>query len=235
MKQRGLLLTAIILFTVTSSPAQIDRILERLGLGSGLSEPQIASGLKEALQVGTGNAVKQVGRVDGYFRNDVIKILLPEKIRKTEGVLRFAGYGPQIDEFVLSMNRAAERAAPKAKRIFWEAILEMSFADARQILTGGDTAATEYFKAKTSDDLTVAFLPVVRKAMNDVGVTRRYQRLMGRMPDIPMVQSETFDLDRYVVEKSLDGLFYTLGEEERKIRTDPAARVTKLLQEVFGR
>lgn len=218
----------------TMCGGQVDRVLERLGLGHRLSESQIVAGLKEALQVGTANTVKQTGRVDGYFKNEAIKILLPEKLRKMEPALRVAGYGQQVDELVLSMNRAAERAAPRAKQIFWDAIKQMTFDDARTILTGPDTAATNYFRQKTTPHLISAFTPIVQQAMNDVGVARRYKEVVGRYQNIPFVKTEPFDLDQYVVEKSLDGLFYVLGEEERKIRRDPAARVTKLLRDVFS-
>ena len=217
--------------------AQIDRIFKRLGLGSQgrLSEVKIASGLKEALKVGTENTVHLTGKTDGYFLNQTIKILMPEKLRTLEKGLRAVGYGPKVDEFVLSMNRAAEKAAPFAKQIFWNAIEEMTFEDARQILSGHDTAATDYFKGKTSDRLAVVFKPIVDKAMNEVGVTRQYKRLVGRYETLPFVKKETFDLDQYVVNKALGGLFHVLGEEEKKIRTDPAARVTDLLKEVFGK
>jgi hypothetical protein len=145
------------------------------------------------------------------------------------------GYGPQVDEFVLSMNRAAERAAPAAKQIFWDALGQMTFEDARKILSGNETAATDYFKGKTTDKLTAAFRPVVDKSMNEVGVARQYNELVGRYESIPFVKKETFDLDSYVVTKALDGLFHVLGDEEKKIRTNPEARVTDLLKEVFGK
>lgn len=218
-------------------PAPFGQILEGLGLGQqrGLSDVKIASGLKEALQIGTQNAVSLTGRPDGYFLNQAIKILMPEKLQTLDKVLRAVGYGPQVEELVLSMNRAAERAAPFANEIFWDAIGGMSFDDARKILAGGDTAATEYFKAKTTDKLVAAFRPVVGQAMNEVGVTRQYKDLVGRYQAIPFVKTETFDIDHYVVNKSLDGLFYMVGEQERKIRANPTARVTDLLKEVFAK
>jgi hypothetical protein len=202
---------------------------------SGLSDAKIASGLKEALQIGTQNAVSLTGRPDGYFGNAAIKILMPSQLQPIEKGLRAVGYGPQIDELVLSMNRAAERAAPAAKPIFLEAITAMSFDDAQRILSGSPTAATEYFRGKTSDKLTAAFQPVVAQTMREVGVSRQYKELMGRTQAIPFLKSEAFDLDRYVVAKSLDGLFYVLGQEEQKIRTNPAARATDLLKQVFGK
>jgi hypothetical protein len=237
MMIRALAVGAIVLVTAAPASAQLGRILRGLGLGrpGGLSDAKIASGLKEALQIGTQNAVNLTGRLDGYFRNEVIKILMPEKLQTLEKGLRLVGYGPRVDEFVLSMNRAAERAAPRAKAIFWDAIGEMSFEDARKILNGGDTAATDYFQDKTTDRLAAAFRPVVDKAMNEVGVTRRYKELIGRYEAIPFVTSERLDIDQYVVTKALDGLFYVVGEEERKIRTNPTARVTDLLKEVFAK
>ena len=234
---RALAVGAIVLVTAAPASAQLGRILRGLGLGwpGGLNDAKIASGLKEALQIGTQNAVNLTGRLDGYFRNEVIKILMPEKLQTLEKGLRLVGYGPRVDEFVLSMNRAAERAAPRAKAIFWDAIGEMSFEDARKILNGGDTAATDYFQDKTTDRLAAAFRPVVDKAINEVGVTRRYKELIGRYEAIPFVTSERFDIDQYVVTKALGGLFYVVGEEERKIRTNPTARVTDLLKEVFAK
>jgi hypothetical protein len=201
--------------------------------GGELSEPTIASGLKEALQISTERAVSVTGRPDGYFRNEAIKILMPDSLQIVEKGLRTIGYGPQVDEFVLSMNRAAERAAPAAKPIFWDAIMSMSIDDAGRILGGGSTAATEYFKAKTTDKLTAAFRPTVAQAMNEVGVTRQSKELIGRYQDIPFARSVSFDLDGYVVSKALAGLFYVVGEEEKRIRTNPAARATTLLKDVF--
>ncbi len=234
---RMFLIGMFILLTAFPASAQLDRIFKGLGIGEkgGPSDAKIGSGLKEALQIGTENAVNLTGKTDGYFLNQVIKILMPEKLRNVEKGLRAVGYGPEIDEFVLSMNRAAERAAPHAKQIFWDAIGEMTFEDVRKILSGHDTAATDYFKGKTSDKLTVIFKPIVDKAMNEVGVTRQYKELVGRYENIPFVKKESFDIDHYVVTKALDGLFYMVGQEEKKIRTNPAARVTDLLKEVFGK
>lgn len=203
--------------------------------GQPIGELRIGAALKEALQVGTANAVKLTGRTDGYFRNEAIKILLPEQLRTLASGLRAVGLGAQVDELVLGMNRAAERAAPQARQIFWQAIGAMTIDDAREILGGGDTAATQYFKTRTSDALAAAFRPVVEASMRDVGVTRQYTELYRRAQAIPFLNVEAYDLDRYVVARALDGLFHVVGEEEKKIRTDPAARVTELLREVFGR
>ena len=219
------------------SAQQLDQLFKGLGLGQqgGLSDAKIGSGLKEALKVGTENTVNLTGHQDGYFMNQAIKILMPSKLQSLEKGLRAVGYGSQVDEFILSMNRAAERAAPAAKKIFWDAIGEMTFDDAHKILSGGDTAATEYFKGKTTGRLTATFRPVVEKATNEVGVTRQYKDLVGRAEAIPFLKVESLDVDNYVVGKALDGLFHVLGEEERKIRTNPTARVTDLLKEVFGK
>jgi hypothetical protein len=227
----------VVLLTAFPVSAQLDRILKGLGIGekSGLSDAKISSGLKEALQIGTENAVRFTGKKDGYFLNQAIKILMPEKLRTFEKGLRAVGYGPEVDEFVLSMNRAAEKAAPFAKQIFWDAIGEMTFDDARKILSGNETAATEYFKDRTTTKLTDVFKPIIGKTMNEVGVTRQYRELVGRYENIPFVKKETFDLDHYVVNKALDGLFHMVGEEEKKIRKNPTARTTELLKEVFGK
>ena len=199
-----------------------------------LDESTIVSGLKEALSQGAANAVSSVAKQDGYFGNEAIKILMPEKIRTVADTLKKFGFQQQVDDFVLSMNRAAEHAAPRAKSYFVDAIKEMSFEDAQKILKGNDTAATDYFKTKMQDRLYAAFEPSVSSSMNEVGVTRAYKNMMNKYATIPFVKAESLDLDHYVTEKSLDGLFYTVGQEEKKIRTDPAARTTDLLKKVFA-
>jgi Protein of unknown function (DUF4197) len=233
--KRGFVILILLLGTIPCL-AQLGDLTQRLGRGksSSLPDTKLASGLKEALQVGTANAVKSTGRVDGYFGNAAIKILMPEKMRTLEKGLRAVGYGPKVDEFVLSMNRAAERAAPAAKKIFLDAVAQMTFDDARKIFSGNDTAATEYFKSKTTAQLTTAFRPIVEKATSEAGVTQQYKQLAGRAQSIPFMRSESLDIDGYVVTKALDGLFYQLAQEEKNIRKNPAARVTKTLKEVFG-
>jgi Protein of unknown function (DUF4197) len=234
---RGFVVSCICLIFTTVSVAQVGDISKRLGLGnqSELSDSKVASGLKEALQVGADNAVKITGRRDGYFGNEAIKILMPKNLQPLEKGLRATGYGPKIDEFILSMNRSAEAAAPASKKIFGDAILSMSFEDARKVLSGGDTAATDYFKKKTSEQLTTAFRPVVEKTMDENSVTQQYKELAGQAQNVPFMKSPNLDITQYVVSKALDGLFYTLGQEERKIRKDPAAQTTSLLREVFGK
>lgn len=233
---------ALLLVLVAAAPAtaqfDLDRLLRDLRRSpapGGLGEVKIGQALKEALQVSTANAVDLTGRVDGYFANQAIKILMPPQLQRLESGLRAVGLGDRVDEFVLSMNRAAEQAAPAARKIFWDAIGEMTIDDARGILGGGDTAATGYFKSKTTEKLTTAFRPVVEAKLSTVGVTRQYKELLGQARMIPFLRTESYDIDSYVVGKALDGLFHVVGEEERKIRTNPAARVTDLLREVFGR
>lgn len=203
--------------------------------GTVADDAQVVSGLKEALSIGTANAVADTSKVDGYFANQAIRILMPEKVRKVADVLGRVGYQKEVDDFVLSMNRAAEAAAPRAKAHFVDAIREMTFEDARKILGGGDTAATEYFRGKTQKKLYDEFRPAVSASMDNVGVTRSYKKMVGKYSALPLAgKTESVDLDHYVTTKALDGLFYMLGQEEKKIRTDPAARVTDLLKTVFG-
>jgi len=193
------------------------------------------AGLKEALSVGTEKAVKTVSQADGYLGNPTIKIPLPEKVQKSEKLLRKVGLKKEVDNFELSMNRAAEKAAPQAKEIFIGAVKAMTFQDAKKVLFGGDTAATDYLKAKTSEKIYSAFKSIVSSAMNDVGVTKSYKQLSDKAKLTRLLKDESLDLDHHVTNKALDGLFYMVGQEEKKIRTDPAARVTELLKKVFGR
>ena len=237
MKRSLHLMTFLMIALVLPANAGLmDDLIQRTGVGqpSGPGNDQIIAGLKEALSIGTGNAVTATSKTNGYFGNQAIKILMPGKIQKAADILGKVGYQKEVDDFVLSMNRAAEKAAPQAKAIFIDAIRQMTVEDARKILGGGDTAATEYFKAKTSGRLYDSFQPVVSSSMNEVGTTRSYKEMMGKYTALPFASAESLDLDRYVTNKSLDGLFYLVGQEEIKIRKDPAARVTDLLKSVFG-
>lgn len=243
MKKNGLIILCLVMILgpipIRSVQAGFTDLLKdaqkAVGLqGGGLSDGEIIDGLKQALEIGTKNAVNTVSKADGYYRNPDIRIPLPGSVQKVEKLLRAAGYGQKVDDFELSMNRAAERAAPEAKAIFWDAIKQMSFDDARKILDGPDNAATTYFREKTGGRLTEIFEPIVHDAMSEVGVTRTYQELDAKVRSIPFAGSLSFDLDQYVTEGGLDGLFFMLAEEEKKIRQDPAARVTDLLQKVFG-
>lgn len=195
----------------------------------------VAAGLKEALTIGAQNAVSAGSQADGYFKNPAIKVPLPEKVQKVEKPLRKIGLSKQVDEFILSMNRAAEKAAPAAKDIFVGAVKEMTILDAINILRGGDTAATDYMRSKTYDKLYAAFKPTVTQAVMSVGVTKAYENLIDKAKKTRLIKDESPDLDHHVTSKALDGLFYLLGQEEKKIRKDPVARVTDLLKKVFGK
>jgi hypothetical protein len=200
-----------------------------------LSNDKIAGGLKEALTKSTGTAVASTGRVDGYFKNQAIKILLPSQLQTVGKGMRMMGMGAQLDELELFMNRAAEQSAPAAKQIFINAITKMTFEDARKILSGGDTAATDYFKKTSTTELTQAFTPIVHQSMENVGVIKQFNAIAQNSMAGPLLGGQSFNLDSYVVGKALDGLFYELGQEEKQIRTDPAAQTTALLKEVFGK
>lgn len=200
-----------------------------------LEQATIISGLKEALALSTEKAIALVGKTDGYFRNQAIKILMPEKMRMVADALSKAGMKKQIDEFILSMNRAAEKAAPKAASIFGEALKNMNLEDARKILNGGDTAATDYFKLKTSDRIYNEFKPIIAATMGEVGTTRLFENIMGRAKTLPLMSGMTVDLDDYVTRKSTDGLFVMLGQQEKMIRINPGARSTDLLKKVFSK
>jgi len=220
-----------------TASAQLKDFLKGIGDalgGRGLSENKIIRGLKEALQIGTTNAVGIVSKLDGYYKSPTIRIPLPDSVQKVEKILRAVGYGSKVDAFELSMNRAAERAAPEAKAMFLNAIKQMTFSDAKKILQGRDNEATLYFEDKTRGRLHELFQPIVHSAMSEVGVTRWYQELEAKVRSIPFAESLNLDLDGYVTNKALDGLFSMVAEEERKIRQDPAARITDLLKEVFG-
>ncbi len=200
-----------------------------------LSLGETISGLKEALSVGTGNAVSLLSREDGYFSNELTRILMPEKIQNVADMLKKVGFGSQVDNFVLTMNRAAEKAAPQAKEFFIGAIKEMTFDDAKKILNGGDTAATDYLNDKTRDKIYAAFKPTVTSSLDQVGATKAYKDMMQSFTSLPFMSTQSLDLDHYVTDQALNGLFLRVGEEETKIRTNPAARVTGLLEQVFGK
>lgn len=234
----GLLMVAIMVQTPPAI-AKFSDILKgakkAIGVSGELPESKIIEGLKEALEIGTSNAVGLISNLDGYYKNPKIKIPLPGTVKKVEKALRAVGYGSKVDAFEQSMNRAAEQAAPEAKTLFIDTIKQMSFADARKILNGRDNEATLYFKAKTWDRLSEKFEPLVHSTMSTMGVTRFYQELDKKVRSIPFAHSITnFNLDQYVTEGALDGLFFMLEKEEQKIRKEPLARVTDLLKKVFG-
>ncbi len=241
MKRMFLLTAVTFLFVSSTSHAgfmdNLTRELVPAARQSSLDDGTIAKGLKEALATGTERAVKEVARTDGYFGNQLIRILLPEKVQQVANVLSRIGYQQEVDSFVMSMNRAAEKAAPKAAGFFGDAIRKMSLEDARAILSGDDTAATRYFEKHTRPGLYNAFKPVVVNSMEQVGTARTYKNMIGRYEGNPLASltgAPDLDLNNYVTNKALDGLFKMVGEEEKKIRSNPAARSTELLRKVFG-
>jgi len=197
------------------------------------STNEIASGLKEALTIGTQNSSSKLSSVDGFFGNAAIKILMPEEAKKVETTLRSIGLGSLVDKAVLSINRAAEEASKSAAPIFVDAIKGMTITDAISILKGGDYAATDYFKGKTTTPLTNAFRPVIENALKKTDATKYWNDVFTAYNKFTSKPVNT-DLSGYVTEKSLSGIFYEVGLEEQKIRKDPAARVTELLKKVFG-
>ncbi len=233
----------VVILLISSVPFSVayagflDNLMDSINIAGekGLDQNTVISGLKEALDVGTDKAVKNVSGLDGYMGNQSIRILMPEKMQTVADVLGKTGHQELVDEFIKSMNRAAEKAAPLAAPHFASAIREMSFEDAETILDGGDTAATDYFKAKTFDNLYVEFKPIIGTSMNEVGVTSAYKDMMGKYTSLPFMSSVAPDIDHHVTQKALDGLFFMVAEEEKKIRRDPSARVTDLLKTVFGR
>lgn len=235
--KRLLFVAVLLVSTHCLAQSTLDQLWKRgtAQPAANLSNDKITAGLKEALKVSTNRAVAATGKPDGFLKNEAIKILLPEKLRRAGTGLRLVGMGPQLDELEIGMNRAAEQATPQAKQIFLNALMRMSIDDARHILSGGDTAATEYFREKSSEDLAAAFTPIVHRSLENVGVVKQYNQVMQNSLAAPLLQRQNFNLDQYVVTKTLDGLFYTLGQEEKRIRKNPAAQTTNLLKEVFGR
>jgi len=237
VKRLSLLILCFCLLAVTPGDAGfLDSIREGIGISKkgSLDDSTIVSGLKEALSLGTETAVTAVSQTDGYFGNKLIKILMPEKMKKVADILGKVGYQQQVDDFIVSMNRAAEKAAPQAAALFVDAIKQMTLENARGILEGGDTAATDYFKEKTSDPIYDAFKPIIATSMSEVGVTRSFKELTAKYTSLPFMEAVVFDLDDYVTDRAMDGLFYMIGQEEKKIRTIPAARASELLKKVFG-
>ncbi len=204
--------------------------------GGDLDYQTIIDGLKEALDVGSRRAIETISQQDGYFANPQIRIPLPDELEQASGLMKKFGLKSQVEAFELSMNRAAEKAAPQATEIIVNAIKEMSIEDARNILNGPDNAATEYFREKTSGRLTELFQPSIKTSMDEVGVTRYYGDLTKEAESVPMVGdlAQNYKLEDHVTEAALDGLFTMLAAEEKQIRENPAARTTDLLKQVFN-
>ncbi len=198
------------------------------------SHKEIRSGLKEALQIGLEQGVKQVSAKNGFFNNALIKVLFPPKAQKVEKTLRKIGLNDLCDQFILSLNRAAEDASQKALPIFMKSLKSMSFQDATQILLGSDTAATHYFRKTTTSELANSFQPVIAKSLNKVDATKYWGTLTSKYNQLPLVQPVNTDLSAYVTEKAIDGLFKMVAKKETNIRENLSGRTTPLLKKVFG-
>ncbi len=200
-----------------------------------LDSSTAASGLKEALDVGTARAVDLLGVEDGYFGNPEVRIPVPDKLSFLKKTLKFVGKQDLVDEFEVSMNRAAEAAAPLAKAVFVDTIKEMSFADALAIVRGKGHEATDYLREHAGPTLTDQFMPIVSEQMDNVGATQQFDKMMDATAGLPLGGGKpAFDLSEYVTSKALDGMFLMIAREEEKIRTDPLARTSDLLKQVFG-
>lgn len=209
-------------------------------VASSLSNDKVAEGLKEALDVGVKKAIDVLGTKNGFLDDQSVKIPMPESMQKVEKLLRSFGQEQMADEFVTSMNRAAEKAVPEVSNIFVDAISKMSLNDAQGILAGSDTAATDYFRKNTSAQLSQLIKPHVNEAMNQAQVTQHYKSLTGEVKKYDTLgMMDTYlgsasDIDKYVTDKTMDGLFTKIAAEETLIRQNPAARSTELLKDVFG-
>lgn len=201
---------------------------------AGLSETDAASGIRAALERGVASAVSLLGRTDGFLGNPKVRIPLPGFLADAAKILKFTGQQQRVDELVTAMNRAAELAVPEAKTLLVNAVRSMSVEDGRRILTGGDNSATQFFATKTRAPLNVRFLPIVTKATQKVALADKYNAIAGKAAGIGLVKKDDANLQQYVTGKALDGLYVMIGEEERKIRSDPVGTGSALLQKVFG-
>jgi hypothetical protein len=217
----------------SAGKSSVDKMLGISGGKTSLSNEEIVSGLKEALKVGTEKGTNKLSAVDGYFKDAAIKVLMPEEAKKAEKTLRNMGLGKQVDNAILSMNRAAEDAAKSASPIFLNAIKGMSFQDALGILRGGDNAATNYLKDKTTISLTEAFRPVIESSLKKVDATKHWNTVFTTYNKFS-AEKVNPDLAAYVTEKALFGIFYQVAQEEQKIRKDPLARTSDILKKVFS-
>jgi hypothetical protein len=199
-----------------------------------LSNAEAVSGLKQALTDGSAAAVKMLGQDNGYFGNAKVKIPLPPSLQKIESGLRMMGMKKQADELVLSMNRAAEAAAPEAKQLLVDAVKKMSVQDAKAILTGGDTAATDYFRRTTETQLTQRFLPIVKKSTDRVGLAQQYNSLAGQGASLGLVKKDDASIETYVTRKALDGLYLMIAEQEKSFRQNPVGATSDIVKKVFG-
>lgn len=234
-----ILLLSVALISIQSVSAQtikglFDKVTKASTTsGSGLSNEDIINGLKDALRVGTDSSAKRLSKLNGFFSDAAIKVLMPEEAKKVESTLRSFGMGPVVDKAILSMNRAAEDAASGVGNIFWDAIKKMSITDGLQILRGGDFAATDYLKSITTKELTEKFRPVIEASLVKVEATKYWKDMFTTYNRFSTKPVNT-DLTAYVTERALSGLFLKISLEEQKIRKNPAAQVTDILKKVFG-
>jgi len=219
-------LVSLMIGLVLAAPAwaQLENITNREAINA----------LKSALDRGARAAVAQLGRENGFLGDARVKIPLPESLRRTEKNMRRFGMGKYADELIVTLNRAAEAAVPQAKQLFVDALQQMSVQDAKGILTGGETAATEYFRRVTAQELAKRFLPIVQRATARVGLAQKYKQYARHGVRVGLVEAEDANLDDYVTRKALDGLYFVVAEEERKIRKDPVGTASSLLKKVFG-
>jgi Protein of unknown function (DUF4197) len=199
-----------------------------------LTNTDATAGLKAALEKGAGAAVDLLGKTDGFFGNGAVKIPLPDSLKKYEKLMHSVGMGKYADELVLTMNRAAEAAVPEAKKLLVDSVKKMSVQDAKGVLTGGQTSGTEYFKRSTTDQLREKFLPIVKKATAKVKLAEKYNQYAQKGVQFGLVKKEQANLDDFVTQKALDGLFYMVAEEEKKIRQDPVKAGSDIIRKVFG-
>lgn len=215
--------------------AELGQVVAGTGILGQPSEPTIAAGLKEALQIGAERSVSRAARPGGFLDDPRVRIPLPPQLEKLGRGLRALGFDGAVDELEVAMNRAAERAAREAQGPLVDAVASLQISDARAILSGPDDAATQYLRRTSGDALRARFAPIVASAMRGTGVYRAYDELRSRNRALALLKDPTVDLERYVTDETLDGLFTLIRDEEQRIRNDPAARTTDLLRAVFGR
>jgi len=221
---RTVILAALVMTAAAPALGQLERLTQRDAL----------AGLKAALERGSRTAVAELGRTDGFFGNPQVKIPLPESLERTEKLARRLGFSNEVDELVVAMNRAAEAAVPEARKLLLDSVKKMTVQDAKGILTGGDTAGTAYFRRTADKTLHNRFLPIVSTATEKVGVAQRYKEFARPAAALGLLKTEHADLDEYVTQKALEGLYFMLGEEEKKIRKDPVGTGSAILRKVFG-
>jgi hypothetical protein len=232
-----LLIPALIVISDSGTAGWLDKLKDKLGGGSetsALTTTEVGSGLKEALRVGTETVVGNLGKPDGFNLDPAIRIPLPGQLERVKKTLNKVGMDSALTELETRLNRAAELATPKAKRLFFQAINDMTLDDVMGIYNGPEDSATQYFKSKMSAPLALEMKPVVDDSLADAGAAKTYDTVMQRYNAIPFVPEVDADLSSYVVDKGMDGIFYYLAQEEAAIRQDPAKRTTDLLKRVFA-